>query len=92
MLSWPYWLVLFLVIVPATAFVLSRRSSRIVCRIGWGLIGFGCLNWLILELASKLHWPLNPEWLFAGGIVALFCGLGTFLGIGIRKITTDKTN
>jgi hypothetical protein len=87
---WPYLLLVFLVVIPVVAFFLSRPYGSKVFRFSVGLIAFGCLNWLILILASATRFPLNPEWLFLGGILSLFSGMSTFMGFGIWKVTFGR--
>jgi hypothetical protein len=88
MLPWPYWVILILVVVPGMAWALSPRFPRGVLMAGGALIGFGCLDWLILDLASKNHWPLNPVWTFGIGLTSLLFGMSTCIGFGIWKITS----
>jgi hypothetical protein len=88
MLPWPYWVVLVLVVVPGISCALSRRFPGGVLCIGSGLIGFCCLAWLILDVASRNHWPLNPVWTFGIGFGSLLFGISTLMGVAIGKITS----
>jgi hypothetical protein len=87
---WPYLMIAFLVVIPGIAFCLSRHYGRKVCRFSVGLIAFGCLNWLILILASATHFPLNPEWAFGIGIISILCGISAFAGFGFWKILGSR--
>jgi hypothetical protein len=90
MLTWPYWLILILVVVPGMTWALAPRFPRSVFGAGVALIGFGCLDWLILGLASEMKWPpINyPDWWFVAGLLSLFFGMSTFMGYGIWKVTS----
>lgn len=87
---WPYLVIAFLVVIPGTAFSLSRYHGRKVCRFSVGLIAFGCLNWLTLMLASLTDFPVNPEWVFGVGLISIFCGLSTFMGFGFWKVLGSR--
>jgi hypothetical protein len=87
---WPYLVIAILVVVPGITCVLSHIFPRVIYWLAWGLIGFGCLNWIILYVGSKTSFPISPYLICFTGILSLFFGMSTFLGFGIWKVTSRQ--